>query len=52
MAGGIDMTYTDGGLEGRRETGIRGFSDMAVLYRTNRQAEIIEECLKKGRHTI
>ena len=47
MTGGIDMTYTDGGLKGRRETGIRGFSDMAVLYRTNRQAEIIEECLKK-----
>ena len=47
MAGGIDMTYTDGGLKKRRETGIRGFSDIAVLYRTNRQADIIEECLKK-----
>lgn len=47
MAGGIDMVYTDGELTKRRETKIKGFSEIAVIYRTNRQAEIIEECLKK-----
>jgi len=25
----------------------RGFSDIAVLYRTNRQAEVLEQCLQK-----
>lgn len=48
MAGGINMTDTDGGKRrGKRESHIRGFSDIAVLYRTNRQAELIEECLQK-----
>ena len=47
IAGGIDMVYTDGELSGRRETQIKPFSEIAVLYRTNHQAEIIEECLKK-----
>lgn len=47
IAGGIDMVYTDGELSRRRETKIKSFSEIAVLYRTNRQADIIEECLKK-----
>lgn len=48
MVGGINMTDTDGGRKhGKRETTIRGFGDIAVLYRTNRQAALIEECLEK-----
>lgn len=39
MVGGMDMSQTGGG-----ET-IRSFSDIAVLYRTHRQAEMLEKCL-------
>ena len=41
MVGGIDM------LSGASERAghIRAFSDIAVLYRTNRQAALLEECL-------
>ncbi|MCI9336851.1 MAG: UvrD-helicase domain-containing protein [Lachnospiraceae bacterium] len=44
--GGIDMLDTDqnGTPEGRR---VRGFSDMAVLYRTHRQAALLEMCLRQ-----
>ncbi len=44
--GGIDMLDTDqnGTQEGRR---VRGFSDMAVLYRTHRQAALLEMCLRQ-----
>ncbi len=44
--GGIDMLDTDrdGTQEGRR---VRGFSDMAVLYRTHRQAALLEKCLRQ-----
>ena len=47
MAGGIGM------LEAHRDTWendgrtVRGFGDIAVLYRTNRQAQLLEKCLKK-----
>lgn len=42
--GGIDMLDTEenGKAEGRF---VRGFSDMAVLYRTHRQAAALEKCL-------
>ena len=38
MVGGIDML-------GAQIAESRGFSDIAVLYRTHRQAEILEKCL-------
>ncbi len=47
IAGGIGM------LEAHRDAWeqdgrtVRGFGDIAVLYRTNRQAEILEKCLRK-----
>lgn len=44
--GGIDMLDTD-----RRGAGedrpVRGFSDMAVLYRTHRQAALLEKCFRQ-----
>ncbi len=44
--GGIDMLDTQ---ENGRETGrlVRGFSDIAVLYRTHRQAALLEKCLRQ-----
>lgn len=51
MVGGIDMLdaqaspASDGKGPGPAHS--RGFSDMAILYRTNRQAEILEQCLLK-----
>lgn len=44
--GGIDMLDTDRDetKEGRR---VRGFSDIAVLYRTHRQAAMLEKCLRQ-----
>lgn len=44
--GGIDMLDTQENREGR-EHPIRGFSDIAILYRTHRQAAILEKCLKQ-----
>ena len=43
LSGGIDM------LDAQRMSGegTRSFSDIAVLYRTNRQAELLEKCLRK-----
>lgn len=44
--GGIDMLDTD--RSGVRENRpVRGFSDMAVLYRTHRQAALLEKCLRQ-----
>lgn len=45
MVGGVDMLDTHTGMGA--EEGRRGFSDIAVLYRTHRQAEMLEYCLKK-----
>ena len=44
MVGGIDMLQS-----GKRRAAEAwfGFSDIAVLYRTNRQARVLEECLAK-----
>ncbi|MCI8554829.1 MAG: UvrD-helicase domain-containing protein [Clostridiales bacterium] len=41
LVGGMDM------LEARLgDRPVRGFSDIAVLYRTHRQAEVLERCLR------
>lgn len=48
ILGGIDMLGTGSGKKKRAgDTVAASFSDIAVLYRTHRQAEIIENCLKK-----
>ncbi len=51
MVGGIDMLDAQGSsaVRGKRSAAghLRGFSEMAVLYRTNRQADILEQCLLK-----
>ncbi len=51
MVGGIDMldAHTHPAAGGKRSAPghTKGFSDIAVLYRTNRQAELLEQCLVK-----
>jgi uncharacterized protein (TIGR00375 family) len=52
MVGGIDMldARTPAVPNGKRHAPgghPRGFSDIAILYRVNRQAEILEQCLLK-----
>jgi uncharacterized protein (TIGR00375 family) len=44
MVGGIDMLDAQAA---EKPAHARGFSDIAVLYRTHRQVDILEECLKK-----
>lgn len=43
MVGGVDMREAH--APSAREQAARGFEDIAVLYRTNRQAQALEECL-------
>ncbi|HBN81580.1 MAG TPA: hypothetical protein DD433_09415, partial [Ruminococcaceae bacterium] len=49
MIGGIDMlqAHASSAAEGKNpgSGNARSFSDIAVLYRTNRQAELLEQCL-------
>jgi len=48
MVGGVDMLGAHN-VNGRRKARAerqRGLSDIAVLYRTNRQARVLEQCLK------
>ena len=46
MVGGIDML--DAGREESAERAhIRGFSEIGILYRTHRQADILEKCLQR-----
>ena len=47
LIGGIDMVDVQEGNWNREGENMRGFSDIAVLYRTHRQAELLETCLKK-----
>ncbi len=51
MVGGIDMLDTQASPDLNRNKHVpghpKGFSDIAVLYRTNRQADILEQCLLK-----
>ncbi len=42
MVGGTDMVQTDAGAEGTRS-----FADFAVLFRTGRQGQVLEECFHK-----
>ena len=42
MVGGTDMVQTDAGAEGTRS-----FTDFAVLFRTGRQGQVLEECFRK-----
>lgn len=44
MVGGMDMLEAHASKKRRGE---RSFSDIAVLYRTNQQAALLEECLQK-----
>ena len=59
LVGGVDMLAAQSMTQGRPSKGRRnpskpqedgplvgGFSDIAVLYRTHRQAEVIEKCLR------
>ncbi len=45
LVGGVDMLDTQ--FRPGAEPASRGFSDIAVLYRTHRQEEMLEYCLKK-----
>ena len=42
MVGGTDMVQTDAGAEGTRS-----FADFAVLFRTGRQGQVLEECFRR-----
>lgn len=44
MVGGIDMLDAQNRLPGESRT--RDFSDIALLYRTHRQAAVLEKCLR------
>lgn len=46
MVGGIDMLDAHSQTPGLRDTA-RSFADIAVLYRTNHQARLLEQCLQK-----
>ncbi len=46
MVGGVDMLEAHGAKEGQSRENL-SFSDIGVLYRTHRQAALIEECLQK-----
>ncbi len=45
--GGIDMLDTEKGFERESERKQRSFGDIGVLYRTHRQAKLLETCLRK-----
>ncbi len=45
MVGGVDML--DAALFAPAQIGTRSFSDIAVLYRTHRQAEVLEKCFRQ-----
>ncbi|MCI8401063.1 MAG: UvrD-helicase domain-containing protein [Lachnospiraceae bacterium] len=44
--GGIDMLDTDQ-RKAQEDRPVRGFSDIAVLYRTHRQAALLEKCFRQ-----
>ena len=46
MTGGLDMLDAQT-LSGKKERGLRSFGDIAVLYRTHRQARLVEKCLRQ-----
>lgn len=47
MVGGIDMLEAQDSLLHAEGGQARGFSEIAILYRTHRQARILEKCLQK-----
>lgn len=47
LVGGIDMLDAQEGFSCADNQVPRSFSDIAILYRTHRQAELLEKCLRK-----
>lgn len=47
MVGGIDMLDSDAGFARPEEAPPHSFSDIAILYRTHRQADLVEKCLRR-----
>lgn len=47
LIGGIDMLDVQDRTEQEDKKRIKGFSDIAILYRTHRQAELLEKCLRQ-----
>ena len=47
LTGGLGMLEAQTHSEQMQDRKIRGFDEIAVLYRTHRQADILETCLKK-----
>ncbi|MCI8662600.1 MAG: UvrD-helicase domain-containing protein [Hungatella sp.] len=47
LVGGIDMLDAQAGFFTPDTRQTRSFADIAVLYRTHRQTELLEKCLKK-----
>lgn len=47
LVGGIDMLDAQEGFSCPDDRAPRSFGDIAVLYRTHRQAQLLETCLKK-----
>lgn len=47
LIGGMDMLDTQEGFSCPDDRSPRSFADIAILYRTHRQAELLEICLKK-----
>lgn len=47
LVGGMDMLDAQEGFFCPEERVLRSFGDIAVLYRTHRQAELLEACLKR-----
>ena len=47
MVGGIDMLDSDAGFSLPEDAPPRSFTDIAVLYRTHRQADLLEKCLRR-----
>ena len=46
MVGGIDMLDAQSCVSSQRETS-RDFSEIAILYRTHHEAELLEKCLQR-----
>ncbi|MCI9273301.1 MAG: UvrD-helicase domain-containing protein [Clostridiales bacterium] len=47
MVGGIDMLDAQASSQRQERESPRSFSEIAVLYRTHRQAELLEKCLRR-----
>ena len=47
LVGGIDMLDTEEGFACGDDRKPKSFGDIGILYRTHRQAELLETCLKK-----